>query len=149
MSKNYWLMKTEPTTFSIDDLARQKVSHWEGVRNYQARNYMRDGMKVGDEILVYHSNCMPPAVAGIGRVYKAAYPDHFAFDEKSKYFDPKSTTEKPIWMMVDVEFVQKFKQPIPLAQLHTYPELAGMVVLQKGSRLSVQPVSENHLWHFP
>ena len=141
---NHWLMKTEPTTFSIDHLAKQKVSHWEGVRNYAARNFMRDGMKAGDEILIYHSNCLPPGIAGLARVHREAYADHFAMDPKSKYFDPKASKEKPIWMMVDVEFVKKLPRFIPLDELKKRPELAGMEVLRTGSRLSVQPVSEAH-----
>ena len=134
----YWLIKSEPTTYSIDDLQRLKQDHWEGVRNYQARNFMRDEMKVGDLALFYHSNATPPGVTGIARVCRKAHPDFTAWDPKSKYFDPKSSPDNPRWMMVDVEFVEKFPRLIPLEELRGYPELETMVLLQKGSRLSVQ-----------
>ncbi|WP_316358505.1 EVE domain-containing protein [Candidatus Neptunichlamydia sp. REUL1] len=134
----YWLIKSEPTTYSIDDLKRLKQDHWEGVRNYQARNFMRDEMRVGDLALFYHSNATPPGVVGVARVCREAHPDFFAWDPESKYFDPKSSPDNPRWMMVDVEFVEKFSRLIPLEELRGYPELEEMVLLQKGSRLSVQ-----------
>ena len=140
----YWLMKSEPDVFSIDDLKKMpnKTEHWDGVRNYQARNFMRDEMKKGDMILFYHSNCTPPGIAGIAKVAKEAYPDHTAFDKKSKYFDEKSNPENPRWMMVDVKFVKKFKNIISLNELKEIPELKDMLILRKGNRLSITPVSE-------
>lgn len=143
MAKNYWLMKSEPDVFSIDDLKAcpNSTDHWDGVRNYQARNFMRDGMKKGDQILFYHSNCKPPGIAGIAKVAREAYPDHTAFDKKSKYFDAKSDPENPRWMMVDVKYVKKFKQVISLDELKEIPELSQMKVVQKGNRLSITPVT--------
>jgi predicted RNA-binding protein with PUA-like domain len=144
MAKNYWLMKSEPDVFSIDDLKAcpNSTEHWDGVRNYQARNFMRDDMKKGDKILFYHSNCKPPGIAGIAKVAKEGYPDHTAFDKKSKYFDAKSKKEEPRWIMVDVKYVKKFKQVISLDELKNHPQLSEMKVLQKGSRLSITPVTE-------
>jgi len=138
---NYWLMKTEPDVFSIEDLKKKKRSGWDGVRNYQARNFMRDGMKLGDQILFYHSSCAIPGVAGIARVSREIHPDPSQFDKKSEYYDPKATSEKPIWMMVEVEFVKEFPAVLPLERLRREKALAKMVLLQKGSRLSVQPVT--------
>ncbi len=139
----YWLVKSEPDCFSIDDLATAKdqTTFWDGVRNYQARNTLRDDMRVGDLVLFYHSNAKPPAVAGLAQVVKEGYPDHTAFDEQSDHFDPKSKTDDPTWFMVDLKFVEKFSNPISLVDLRQHSELAGMVLLQRGSRLSVQPVS--------
>lgn len=141
---NYWLMKSEPTTYSIDDLKRDKKTSWEGVRNYQARNFMRDQMKIGDLVLFYHSNAEPPGVAGLAKVCKLAHPDRSAWDPKSKYYDSKATPQNPIWMMVDIEFVQKFSSLVSLEVLKKTKGLSTMIVLQKGSRLSVQPVSKEH-----
>lgn len=140
----YWLMKTEPTTFSIEDLQAlpQGTDHWEGIRNYQARNLMRDDMQVGDRILFYHSNAQPNAIVGTATVASGAYPDHSAWDAESKYFDPRSTPENPVWMMVDVRFESRFTEPLSLAYLRTLPELEGMMLLRKGMRLSIQPVTE-------
>ncbi|MDC0036632.1 EVE domain-containing protein [bacterium] len=138
----YWLMKTEPTTYSIDDLQREGKTPWEGVRNYQARNFMRDTMRIGDKVLFYHSNATPPGVVGLAEVCSESYPDHFALNPDSTYFDPKSSEEKPIWMMVDVRFVAKFASIISLETLKSHLECADMKVVQKGSRLSIQPVSE-------
>ena len=135
----YWLMKSEPNTYSIDDLARDGRTHWDGVRNYQARNFMRDEMKVGDGVLFYHSNANPPGVAGIARVVREGYPDHTAQDPNSKYFDPKASDEDPRWFMVDIEFVEKFDELVPLETLRQTPGLEEMLVTKK-SRLSVQPV---------
>jgi len=140
----YWLMKSEPDVFSIDDLKQKGKTHWEGVRNYQARNYLRDEMKIGDLVLFYHSNAEPPGVAGIGRVCTDAYPDHFSWDPHSHYFDPKSTPDNPRWFMVDIEFVEKFDDLISLNTLKETSELQGMLVTQRGMRLSVQPVDKNH-----
>jgi predicted RNA-binding protein with PUA-like domain len=137
----HWLMKTEPDVFGIDDLAKKKRSGWDGVRNYQARNFMRDSMKTGDLILFYHSTCEGPGIAGIARVSREALPDPTQFDKKSEYYDPKSKAEAPTWMMVEVEFVQKFPQLLPLERLKTEKALAKMPLLQRGQRLSVQPVS--------
>ena len=139
----YWLMKSEPDVFSIDNLKKDKTTWWEGVRNYQARNFMKD-MQVGDEVLFYHSNAEPPGVAGIAKVSKLAEPDAAQFDKKSEYHDPKATKEKPIWFCVQVAFVEKFDDVISLADLRGNDKLQGMLVLQKGSRLSVQPVEKKH-----
>jgi predicted RNA-binding protein with PUA-like domain len=138
---NYWLMKSEPNVFSIDDLAAApgKTTHWDGVRNYKARNYMRDEMRVGDKVLFYHSN-IDPSVVGVARVAKAAYPDHTSWDRKSKYFDEKSSRDNPRWFMVDIKLERKFKRPLALAELRSVKALEDMVLLKKGVRLSVQPV---------
>ena len=138
MAKQYWLMKSEPDVYSIEDLERDGSTCWEGVRNYRARNNMR-AMKVGDGVLYYHSNAKPPGVVGIARVCKEAYPDHFAFDKKSKYFDAKSDRENPRWFMVDVEFVSKVDEPLGLPEIKADPELADMELVRYG-RLSVQSV---------
>lgn len=140
----YWLMKSEPDVYSIDKLNKDKTTPWEGVRNYQARNFMMKEMQVGDLVLFYHSNAEPSGVAGIAKVSKLAFPDKTQFDKKSEYFDAKATKEKPIWFCVEVEFVEKFKTFISLAGLRENEKLSDMVVLQKGSRLSVQPVDKKH-----
>ncbi|MDX1812837.1 MAG: EVE domain-containing protein [Gammaproteobacteria bacterium] len=144
----YWLMKSEPESFSIDDLKSMKVEHWDGVRNYQARNMMRDQMKKGDKIFFYHSNCDVPGIVGIAKVEKESYPDHTAFDPESKYYDPKSSADNPRWFMVDVKFVKKFKRTISLTELKQDPQLEEMPLVRKGSRLSIMPVTEaqwNHI----
>ncbi|MGI9518096.1 MAG: EVE domain-containing protein [Pirellulaceae bacterium] len=143
-AKQYWLMKSEPNAYSIDDLAKDKnkTTCWDGVRNYQARNMMRDEMKKGDLVLFYHSNAKPPCVAGVAKVVKESYPDHTAQDPKSKYHDPKATEDNPRWFMVDIQLVKKFKRCIPLDELKEIKALKDMRLLQKGSRLSVQPVSK-------
>ncbi|KHD89291.1 MAG: EVE domain-containing protein [Bdellovibrio sp. ArHS] len=140
----YWLMKSEPDVYSIDTLQKDKTTWWEGVRNYQARNFMSKEMSVGDLVLFYHSNAEPSGVAGIAKVSKAAAADKTQFDKKSDYFDAKATKEKPIWFCVEVEFVAKLKNFISLTDLRENEKLAEMVVLQKGSRLSVQPVDKKH-----
>ena len=140
-TQNYWLLKSEPDCYSIDDLQRDGTTFWSGVRNYQARNFMRDLMKPGDGVLFYHSSCEPPCVAGIAEVASQGYPDHTALDPDDDHYDPKATPENPIWMMVDVKFVRKFSEPIPLAELKETPGLEGMEVTKRGSRLSVQPVT--------
>lgn len=145
--KNHWLMKSEPDAFSIDDLKRKKREAWDGVRNYQARNYMRDGMRVGDRVFFYHSNCAEPGIVGIAEVATDAYPDPSQFDPKSKYFDAGSSRDNPRWMLVDVKFVKKLKRAITLKELQADPALDGMVLLRKGSRLSVQPVEAAHWEH--
>ncbi len=139
-----WLMKSEPDAFSIDDLAARpgKREHWDGVRNYQARNFMRE-MKKGDKVLFYHSSCPEPGVVGVAKVVKEAYPDFTAFDPESKYFDPKSSPDKPRWFMVDIQFQKKLKRTIALAELKQNPLLEGMQLLRKGNRLSVMPVAES------
>jgi predicted RNA-binding protein with PUA-like domain len=138
----YWLMKSEPDEMSIDDVlaAPGHTVPWFGVRNYQARNFMRDAMKVGDGVLFYHSSCPQPGIAGIAEVASAAYPDDTQFDPKSHYYDPKSKPEQPRWQMVDVKAVRKTRL-LPLAELRTIPALEDMVLLQKGSRLSITPVT--------
>ena len=142
-SMNYWLMKSEPECYSIDDLKKQKIGHWDGVRNYQARNILRDQMKKGDLAFFYYSNSKPSGIAGIVKIVKEGYWDHTAADPKSEHPDPDSTPENPRWYMVDVEFVKKFDSVIPLSVLKNASELRGMKLLQKGDRLSVQPVREN------
>ncbi|MBX3422324.1 MAG: EVE domain-containing protein [Pirellulaceae bacterium] len=141
-SGRYWLVKSEPDTFSIDDLAvaPKRTTHWDGVRNYQARNTLRDQMQLGDYVLFYHSSCDEPAVMGVVQVVRAGYPDFTAFDRHDPHFDPKSRTEQPTWYMVDVQLRERFARPVSLRQLRQVKQLAGMVLLQKGSRLSVQPV---------
>lgn len=140
----YWLMKSEPDVYSIDQLRKDKTTWWEGVRNYQARNFMMKDMQVGDAVLFYHSNAEPPGVAGLARVSKIAEPDKTQFDKKSEYFDPKATKEKPNWYCVQVEYVDRFTEIVSLADLRANEKLADMLVLQKGSRLSVQPVDKKH-----
>lgn len=144
--KRYWLVKSEPEVFSIEDLERDGSTSWEGVRNYQARNFMRE-MKKGDRVLFYHSNAKPPGVAGIAEVVREAYPDSYAFDPGSEYHDPRSSPEDPRWFMVDVGFVARFPALLPLPELREDPALEGMELLRKGSRLSVQPVSPEHFAH--
>lgn len=136
-----WLMKSEPETFGIKHLEAKRREHWDGVRNYQARNNMM-AMKAGDRVLFYHSVTEPIGVAGLARVAREAYPDHTALDPSSKYFDPKASAEKPIWFMVDVEHVETFPRIVPLAQMRATPGLESMAILQKGSRLSVTPVRD-------
>ena len=143
---NYWLFKSEPDAFSIDDLAALpgKRDHWDGIRNYQARNIMRDQMKKGDLGFFYHSSCKVPGVVGIVEIVKESYPDHTAHDPGAKYFDAKSSEQNPRWCMVDVKLKQKFRDVIPLKTLKATSGLDDMVLLQKGSRLSVQPVAAKH-----
>jgi predicted RNA-binding protein with PUA-like domain len=141
MPKRAWLMKSEPCVYSIEDLARDRTTSWDSVRNYQARNFMRDEMRVGDDVLFYHSNAEPAGVAGLARVCSAGHPDETAFDPKSKYYDPDSTRDQPTWYRVDVEFVEAFVQVLPLAVLKANPALRDMKVVQRGMRLSVQPVT--------
>ena len=137
---NYWLMKSEPETFSIDDLKKEKVDHWDGVRNYQARNFMKD-MKKKDLVFFYHSNCSPPGIVGVMEVHKEAYPDFTSFDKRSKYYDPKSTKENPRWFMVDVKFKEKFSEIIPLETLKAVSALKDLALLRRGNRLSIMPVA--------
>ncbi len=144
--KQYWLLKTEPSSYSIDDFKKEKKTSWTGVRNYQARNFIRS-MKKGDLFLFYHSGDNPPAVTGIGKVLADAYPDPTQFDTKDSHFDPKATKEKPLWSTVDVGFKQKLKEPFGLPLIKADSSLKNMMVAQRGSRLSVQPVLEKH-FHF-
>jgi predicted RNA-binding protein with PUA-like domain len=137
----YWLMKTEPEAFSIDDLERMGTSPWDGVRSYQARNNLR-AMKAGERAFFYHSSTEPPGIVGICEVANEAYPDHFAWDPSSKYYDARSTPEKPLWFMPDMRFVEKLPRMITLAELRVTPGLESMALVQRGQRLSVQPVSE-------
>ncbi len=143
--KQYWLMKSEPDAYSIDDLERDGSEPWDGIRNYQARNNMR-AMNIGDLVFFYHSNAKPPGVVGVAKVCKTVYPDHTAWDPKSKYFDAKSPKDDPRWEMVDLEFVEKTPRMVSLEDLKADPDLEGMVVTQR-SRLSVQPVSKEHFKH--
>ena len=140
----HWLMKSEPGEFGIDDLARRpgQAEHWDGVRNYQARNMMRDDMKTGDLVLFYHSNCETPGIVGIARIAREAYPDHTAFDPEDKHFDPASDPVNPRWFMVDVQFVRKLKRTITLAELKGRLELDGLALVRRGNRLSIMPVDE-------
>ena len=142
MPKKYWLMKSEPKEFSIDDLmnAPGGTDYWDGVRNYQARNFMRDEMKKGDRVLFYHSG-KNPSVVGTAKIVKEVYPDHTAWNPKSKHFDPKSNEKNPIWYMVEVKFERKFPHPIALAQLRETKGLEQMMLLKRGMRLSIQPIT--------
>lgn len=146
---NYWLMKSEPDAFGIDDLINmpEQTEHWDGVRNYQARNMMRDEMKVGDQVFFYHSNCKVPGIVGVMEVVKEGYPDFTAFDPDDKHFDPKSNPDKPRWIMVDVKFVRKLSRTISLQELKDKAELADLALVRRGNRLSIMPVSAQQ-WDF-
>lgn len=144
---NYWLMKSEPDTFSVDDLERVGTEPWNGVRNYQARNMIRDRMRRGDLAFFYHSNCEIPSIAGIMEIVRPAYPDSTAFEAASPYYDPKSTAENPRWYMVDVRFVRKLKRPITLKELKSHGSLLDLPLLRRGNRLSVMPVTA-HQWKY-
>lgn len=144
---NYWLFKNEPEDFSIDDLARArgKTTHWDGVRNYQARNFMRDDMRIGDQGFFYHSNCDVPAVVGIVEIVREAYPDHTAFDANHKHFDARSDPDNPRWFMVDVKLKRKLRRPISLKEIKEHADqLEGFHLIQRGNRLSVMPVLPEH-----
>lgn len=145
----YWLIKSEPEEFSIDDLRAcpRGTEHWDGVRNYQARNYMRDEMKKGDQVFFYHSNCKEPGIVGIARVAREAYPDHTAFDPGDPHYDAKSDPQNPTWCMVDVKFVRTLRRNITLTELKADPALEGLALVRKGNRLSVMPLSEEHWKH--
>jgi predicted RNA-binding protein with PUA-like domain len=144
MARRHWLMKTEPGTYSIQDLKKDGSTWWDGVRNYQARNFLRDEMKKGDLVLFYHSNAKPPGVAGIARISREGYPDKTQFDSRSKYHDAGSTKENPRWFLVDVEFVETFPEVVSLEEIKAAPALEGMLVARRGMRLSVQPVEKEH-----
>ncbi len=143
--KKYWLLKSEPTSFSIHDLAAspKQTTCWSGVRNYQARNFMRDEMRVGDEVLFYHSSTSPAAIVGTAVVVREGYPDHTAWDPNDHHFDPKASPEQPIWQMVDIKLQEIFDEPLPLDELRPIAALREMELLRRGSRLSVQPVKKN------
>jgi len=145
MPAKYWLFKSEPNTFSIDDLskAKKQTTYWDGVRNYQARNFIRDEMKTGDKVLFYHSNAEPNAVVGICEVVKEAYPDFTAFDPKDVHYDPKSKKDSPTWFMVDIKFVKKFKKEVTLQEIKANKKLQKMRLVQTGNRLSVMPVTKD------
>lgn len=142
--RRYWLVKSEPGVYSIEDLERDGETAWDGVRNYEARNTMRDDMHVGDGVLFYHSNADPVGVAGMAEVSREAYPDHTQFDPESPYHDPKSDPDSPRWVMVDLRFVHRFDQVVPLSEVKADPRFAGMPLVQKGQRLSVLPVERKH-----
>ena len=146
---NYWLMKSEPDVFGIDHLKAmpKKTEHWDGVRNYQARNMMRDDMKKGDLVFFYHSNCDEPGIVGIMKVVREGYPDHTAFHPESKYYDPKSDPDKPRWVMVDVKFVRKLRRTITLEELKPLPQLEHFPLVKRGNRLSILPVTAEQ-WEF-
>lgn len=146
---NYWLMKSEPDVFGIEHLkqCRNKTEPWDGVRNYQARNMMRDEMKKGDQVFFYHSNCKEPGIVGIMKVVREGYPDHTAFDPKEKYFDPKSDPDNPRWYMVDVRYVRTLKRVITLTELKEHKALADMPLVRRGNRLSIMPVSKK-AWNY-
>ncbi|WKZ69131.1 MAG: EVE domain-containing protein [Melioribacteraceae bacterium] len=139
---NYWLIKSEPDVYSIDDLEKDKKTYWDGVRNYQARNFMRDEMKKGDQVIFYHSNTEPPAAVGICEVVKEGYPDFTAFDPDDKHYDPKSKEDNPTWIMVDVKFVKKFNKPVPIPDMKENAKLKNMKLVQRGNRLSVMPLTK-------
>ena len=142
-TRNYWLLKSEPSCFSLQDLRSrpQQTEHWDGVRNFQARNLLRDEIKAGDLVFFYHSNIAEPAIVGIAEVVREGYPDSTALDPQGEHFDPHSAPDKPIWYMVDVRFVRELPRPVTLSELKSIPELSSMILLKR-SRLSVQPVSE-------
>jgi len=140
---NYWLMKSEPDVFSIDDLKKKKKTHWDGVRNFQARNFMKNEMKIGDKVIFYHSNADPSGAAGIAEVVKEGYPDHTQFDSDDKHYEPKADPQKPYWYMVDVKFVGNLRTFVPLNEIKNNPKLKKMKLVQRGNRLSVMPVEKN------
>ncbi len=141
---NFWLMKSEPAVYSIDDLARDGRTAWEGVRNYQARNFIRDQMKSGDGVLFYHSNSQPPGVAGLAQVVSPATPDPTAWEQGHKYYDPQGSPEEPRWFWIEIGFVKKFPQLVPLELLKNTPGLEELLVIRRGMRLSVMPVAPEH-----
>lgn len=140
----YWLMKSEPDAYSIDDLKKDKMEPWDGIRNYQARNMIRDDMKIGDKAFFYHSSCKVPAIVGVMKIASAAYPDPTQFDSRSKYYDEKSKQDEPRWLLIDVAFERKTKRPITLEELKAHPGLGDFRLTQRGNRLSIFPVSKKH-----
>ena len=143
----YWLMKSEPETYSIDDLKEFQRDHWDGIRNYQVRNFFRDQMKIGDKAFFYHSNCKEPGIVGLMEIASEAYPDHTAFDSKEKYFDAKSDPENPRWLMLDVNYIRHTKRNITLSELRDHSSIKEMRLLQKGNRLSVIPMTKKE-WDY-
>ena len=145
----FWLVKSEPEEFSVDDLRAGpgRTGHWDGVRNYQARNFLRDDMKRGDQVFFYHSNCKEPGIVGIAKVVREGYPDHTAFDPEDPHYDPKSDPDDPTWFMVDLKLVRKLRRTITLQELKADPQLEGLALVRRGNRLSVMPVSEQHWQH--
>jgi predicted RNA-binding protein with PUA-like domain len=139
--KRYWLFKSEPSSYSIDDLEKDKRTHWDGVRNFQARNILRDDVQEGDGVLFYHSNTNPPAIVGLAEVVRRGYPDHTQFEQGHPKFDPGASDKQPRWFMVDIAFIKKCPTPLPLESLRGEEALADMELLRKGSRLSIQPVT--------
>jgi predicted RNA-binding protein with PUA-like domain len=146
---NYWLMKSEPEAFSIDDLQARpnRIEPWDGVRNYQARNFMRDDMQAGDQVFFYHSNCDEPGIVGIMEVAGKSYPDVTAFDPQSKYFDPKSSPDQPRWFLVDVKYIRHTRRTLSLAELKEHDPLENMPLVRKGNRLSIMPVTKEQ-WDY-
>jgi len=144
---NYWLAKTEPNTYSWDNLKKDKKTSWEGIRNYKVRNVIRDEIKNGDFVFIYHSVVQPMSIMGIAKVVKEAYTDHFAFDSSHKYYDPKSKPDNPAWLMFDVQALQEFDTPVTLEELKNHPALKDMALLKKGNRMSVQKVTEKE-WKY-
>ncbi|MCB9206993.1 MAG: EVE domain-containing protein [Ignavibacteriales bacterium] len=144
MAKKYWLIKSEPSEFSINDLekSKNKTTCWDGVRNYQARNFLRDEMKKGDYVLFYHSNADPNAIVGVCEIVKEGYPDFTAFDPEDKHYDPKSKHENPTWIMVDIKLIEKFNSPVTLSEIKENSKLQNMRLVQRGNRLSVMPVEK-------
>lgn len=140
----YWIVKNEPNCYSIDDLKKDKKTHWDGIRNYQARNIMRDEMKVGDMVLYYHSSCKVPGIVGVAEVVREGYPDFVPKNKKGRPKDPKHTKENPIWYMVDIKFKKKFKEIVSLDQIKFNPKLKDMLLVKRGVRLSVQPIMKKH-----
>jgi len=140
----YWLMKSEPDVYSIDNLAKDGREMWDSIRNYQARNMMRDDMRIGDEIFFYHSNCKQPGIVGIMQVASEPYPDPVQFDRKSRYFDEKSSKDNPRWILVDVEFVRKLSRNITLTEIKAEKSLEDMILTRRGNRLSIMPVEKKH-----
>jgi predicted RNA-binding protein with PUA-like domain len=145
----YWLFKTEPDAFGIDDLAARphQTEHWDGIRNYQARNFLRDQVQLGDQVFIYHSSCKEVGIAGLAEIARTAYPDHSQFDPESKYFDPKSEVQAPRWYMVDVKLKQKFSQVLLLSTIKSMPQLTELGLLKKGHRLSIMPVLSEEFFH--
>ena len=145
---NYWLVKSEPNCFSIDDLIHSplKITSWDGVRNYQARNFMKN-MQLNDKVFFYHSNCKFPGIVGLTKVVKTAYPDHTSWDPENEHYDPKSLPSQPRWYMVDLKYEKKFSEAIRLQELYQYPELENLALVKKGNRLSVMPVEKGQ-WEF-
>ena len=139
---NYWIFKTEPDAYSIDDLKKDNIEHWDGIRNYQVRNFIRDDMKVGDKVFIYHSRVKEPGIVGLAEIVKEGYPDHFAWDPDHKYFDSKSSSDNPRWFMVDIKFVEKYAKTYTLEEMKVAKELSEARIVQRGNRLSITPLNK-------